>query len=159
MGIIPWSDRWSSQRRSSNQEPYQLLRREVDSLFDRFFSWPEAGQIWGEEGNWSPSLDVAENDSNVTVKAEIPGVDPRNIELSVDNNRLLIRGEKKDEREEKGQSFHRVERSFGSFLRSVDLPPNTNPDAITAEHKNGVLTVTIQKSKGAEAKKIPVKTA
>jgi HSP20 family protein len=106
-----------------------------------------------------PAVDVAENDKQVTVKVEVPGVDPKDIDVSLEGNYLTVRGEKKSEREEKGENFHRVERSFGSFSRTIELPQNIDSNEVTAENRNGVLAITIAKLEGTTPRKIAVKGA
>jgi HSP20 family protein len=133
----------------------QLLRKEMDTLFEKFFS----GEEWPADGRWMPAVDVAENDKQVTVKVEVPGVDPKDIDVSLEGNYLTVRGEKKSEREEKGENFHRVERSFGSFSRTIELPQNIDSNEVTAENRNGVLAITIAKLEGTTPRKIAVKGA
>lgn len=147
MSIIPWSE----QRLPTKGSPMQVLRKELDTVFEKLFT----GEDW--DGRWMPSVDVSESDKQVTVKVEVPGVDPKNIDVSLEGNYLTVRGEKKNEREEKGENFHRIERSFGSFSRTVELPQNIDSDEVMAENKNGVLTITIAKLVGTTPKKIVVK--
>lgn len=134
------------------------LRREMDRLFDRFFEgWPF--RVAAEEGVWEPSLDVSETAREILVKAEIPGMDPKDIDLSVRGNVLTLAGERKQEKEEKGENFHRVERTYGSFSRSVRLPVEVDPEKVSASYKDGVLKITLRKTKQAAEKKIEVKPA
>jgi len=144
--LTPWSSRGEM----------TSFRREMDRLFDRFFEgWPFRALV--EEGQWAPSVDVSENAKAVIVKAEIPGIDPKAIDLSVHGNILTLRGERKKEHEEKGEDFHRTERSYGAFSRSIRLPAEVDVPKITANYKDGVLKVHLPKTKQAEAKKIQVK--
>ena len=144
--LTPWSSRGEM----------TSFRREMDRLFDRFFEgWPFRALV--EEGQWAPSVDVSENAKAVIVKAEIPGMDPKAIDLSVHGNILTLRGERKKEHEEKGEDFHRTERSYGAFSRSIRLPAEVDVPKITANYKDGVLKVHLPKTKQAEAKKIQVK--
>jgi HSP20 family protein len=102
--------------------------------------------------------DIAETPETVVVKAEVPGINPKEIEVSVNENTLTLRGEKKDEKEEKGKNFHRIERSYGVFSRTIVLPCPVDGTRTEAESKDGVLTITLPKQKTAIPKKIEVKT-
>jgi HSP20 family protein len=130
----------------------------MDRLFDRFFDWGASPVIAGE-GQWIPSVDVSETRKEVIVKAEIPGMDPKDIDISVNGNRLTLRGERKHEHEEKGESFHRVERSYGTFLREIRLPAEVDSNKVKATYKDGVLNVKLAKTKETTTKKIKVKAA
>jgi len=142
--LVPWRGELGS------------LRREMDSLFDRFFrAWPMRAST--QEGLWAPSVDVSETAKEVILKAELSGVDPKEIDVSVRGDILTLRGERKQEKEEKGENFHRVERSYGSFSRSVQLPAEVDSGKVDATYKDGVLKITMPKTKGAAAKKIQVK--
>ena len=118
--------------------------------------------IWDTKSldmGWNPDIDVAETDNDIIVKAEIPGVDPKNIDISIMDDTLTIKGEKKEEKEEKGKSYHRVERSYGSFTRTINLPSHVLKDKVEAKEHQGVLEITLPKMEKAKAKKITVKTA
>lgn len=133
------------------------LRREMDRLFDRFTeSWPF--RTVGEAGEWAPSLDVSETGKEVIVKAELPGLDPKEIDISIRGDMLTIRGERKKEEEKKGENYHRIERSYGTFSRSVRLPTEVDSDKVNATYKDGILKVEMAKTKAAAAKKIDIKT-
>jgi HSP20 family protein len=103
---------------------------------------------------------VKENDKNYQVTAELPGMDENDIEVTLDNNALTISGEKKQETEDKGQNYYRMERSYGSFQRSISLPPGIESDNIDANFNKGILTITLPKTTEAQqhTKRIPVKT-
>jgi HSP20 family protein len=103
-----------------------------------------------------PAVDISENDEKITVKAELPGMDPKDVDLSLENDRLIIRGEKKFEDEEKKDNYHRMERSYGSFSRTIALPSPVQPDNIKAKFKKGVLTVTLDKAPEERGKKIQI---
>jgi len=97
------------------------MRREMDRLFDRFFeAWPFRST--SEMGRWMPSVDLSETDKEIIVRAELPGMDPKEIDISLSGNVLSIKGERKHEHEEKKENFHLVERSSGSFSRTLQLP-------------------------------------
>jgi HSP20 family protein len=105
-----------------------------------------------------PSLDLAETDGIVEVRMDIPGMETKDIDIQVNGNLLTISGERKEEREEKGKTFHRVERRVGSFSRTVTLPCPVKEDAVDAQYKNGTLTVKLPKTEETKSKKITVKT-
>jgi HSP20 family protein len=134
------------------------LRREMDRLFDRFFE-RETFKL-PELQEWTPSVEVSENKDKVIVKAEVPGIDPKEIEITAeDPNHLTIKGEKKHEKEEKGEHYYRAERSYGAFARTVRLPASVDPAKAEATFKNGVVTITLTKAPAASGKTIPVKAA
>ncbi len=132
------------------------IREEMNRLFDDFFSgWPERrrGLL---EGEWAPSVDVAETDEDIVVTAELPGVKQDDVEISVVDDVLTIKGEKKEEKEVKEKNYHRIERSYGSFQRSLSLPVGVQSDKAKATYKDGVLKVTIPKSEEARPKQIKI---
>jgi HSP20 family protein len=146
------------------------LRKEIDHLFEDFSRnfWRSPFQGFGEfEPFWStkvptaPAVDIAEGEKAYEVTAELPGMDEKNIEVKVVDGGLTIKGEKKDEREEKKKDYYLSERSYGSFERYFRLPESVDADKIEASFKNGVLTVTLPKKAEAlkPAKKIEVKAA
>jgi len=110
-----------------------------------------------EHGELMPDFDIAEGDDHFSVKADLPGIDPKNLDISLAGNVLTIRGEKREEREEKNGRYYTMEREFGSFSRSFMLPSDVKEDGIEASYKDGVLRVNIPKSERAKQKKIPVK--
>jgi HSP20 family protein len=131
------------------------LRDEMDRMWERFFGeWPTMEPFRRE---WKPSLDVSETKNNIVVKAEAPGVDPKDIDISLTGDVLTIKGEKRQEKEEKDQNYHRVERSYGVFARSVRLPQEVQSDKIEASYKNGILKITLPKSEEAKKKEIKIK--
>ena len=134
------------------------MRREMDRLFDRFFEpWPFRGV--SETGRWMPSVDVSETDKELVVRAELPGMDPKEIDISLSGKVLTIKGERKNEREEKKENFHLVERSSGSFSRTVQLPAEVKADKIKANYKDGILSIGMPKMEPEAVKKIEVKVA
>ena len=134
------------------------LRREMDRLWDDFFG-PGRRALRPLEPEWAPAVDVSETADKVVVKAELPGIEAKDIDISLSGDILTIKGEKKSEREEKKESYHLVERSYGSFSRSLRLPAVVDPDKIEAGYKQGVLTVTCPKKEVVKPKAIEVKTA
>jgi len=141
-------------RRRTN-EP-RTLRDEMDRLFDDFFGMTPAR---GERGAvWSPAVNVREDEDSFFIEAELPGMSREDIELEVEQNSLVIKGERRFEQKEEGENYHFVERSYGSFYRSFTLPKNVDADGIGAEYKDGVLTVTVPKKEEVKPKKVEIKT-
>lgn len=130
------------------------IRREMDRLWDSFFERRPARVE--EVSEWFPSLDVSETDTDYIVKVEVPGIDPKDINISLMNNLLTIKGEKKQEKEEKDENYHLIERSYGSFTRSIRLPSQVQSDKINATYKNGVLKITLPKTEEAKKKEIKI---
>lgn len=134
---------------------FERMRRDMDRLWDSFF---ERGSLRGEDGReWLPSLDVAETKNEIVVKAEVPGLDPKDIDISLSDGLLTIKGEKKQEREEKEENYHLVERSYGTFTRSIRLPKEVQSGKINASYKDGVLKVVLPKSEEAKKKEVKIK--
>jgi HSP20 family protein len=135
--------------------------REIADQFDRYtraVAQPRAGsQEVIATGDWAPRVDIAETDEAFVIKAEIPEVNKEDVKVTVDNGVLTIRGERKQEKEEKGKKFHRVERYYGSFTRSFTLPDNVDETKIKASFKDGMLNVQIQKTEETKPKVIDVK--
>jgi HSP20 family protein len=133
------------------------LRREMDRLFDRFLEG-ETMEL-PAFGEWMPKVDVSENKDQVTVKADVPGIDAKKLDVSVEDDVLTIRGEKTEEKEEKGEHTHRRERSYGAFVRSVRLPGPVDATKAEATFKDGVVTVKLAKAARAKGTTIAVKAA
>jgi len=141
--------------RSDN--PFISLQREIDRLFDDFTSgFPALGNGKAE---MLPSMDVSETDKEIEITAELPGLEEKDVQINVADNLLTIRGEKKAEKEETDKNYRLIERSYGSFERTLQLPDGVNADAIKATMAKGVLKVTVPKSAPAQVKKIDVKAA
>lgn len=134
-------------------EPF---RKEMDSLFDRFFGGDANGSMIPAAQAWTPRVDVEETDKEIVVKADLPGVDAKAVEVTVQDGILTVRGEKKEEKEEKRKNYHRVERFAGSFFRAIALPPGADADKISAASANGVVTITVPKKPDLQPKKIAV---
>ena len=134
------------------------LRREMDRLWDDFFG-PGRRAFRPLEAQWAPMVDVSETAEAVTVKAEVPGMEAQDIDISLSGDVLTIKGEKKSEREEKKENYHLVERSYGSFSRSLKLPVAVEADKIEANYKQGVLTISCPKKPEAKPKAIEIKSA
>lgn len=131
------------------------LQEEVNRLFDELFErFPSRLDLF--ESGWSPRVDVIETDDEVIVEAELPGVKKEDVSVTITDNVLTIKGEKRREREEKAGSYHRVERAYGSFQRSFTLPATVQADKAKATFKDGVLRVTIPKTEEARPKEIKI---
>ena len=138
--------------------------REMEELQGRLSNWlgrarPELGNGDKETlglADWTPLVDVSEDDKEYLIKAELPEVKKEDVKVSVDNGMLTVSGERKMEKEEKGKKYHRVERSYGSFTRSFALPDGADPQKITADFKDGLLHVHLPKSEAAKRKSISV---
>lgn len=151
--VVPVSQDRTVARRETN--PFSVLQHEIDRLFDGFsrnFA-PLAAYAF------VPNLDVAETDKEIEITAELPGLEEKDVQLSVADNVLTIRGEKKSQREEKEKDYHLIERNYGSFLRTVELPSGVNLDNIKATIAKGILKVIVQKPAPSQSKKIEVKAA
>lgn len=147
LSLVPW------RRRELDR-----FRGEMDRLFDQFFDlWPS--ELGLGEGEWTPSMDVSETGKEVIVNAEVPGMGPKDIDISLSGTVLTLKGERKREEEEKGESFHRVERSYGSFTRAIQLPAEVDSNKIDATYKDGVLKIRMPKTKEESVRKIKVKTS
>jgi HSP20 family protein len=129
----------------------------MEQMMRQFFGEPFRDNGATAIESWSPHVDVEDTDKEVLVKADLPGVDPKNIDISVTGDVLAIRGEKKEEREEKNKNYQRIERFRGDFYREIPLPQGVDPDKITAASDKGVVTITIPKKPGVQPRKIAVK--
>jgi len=138
--------------------PFWSLQREIDRLFDDFTrGFPSmAGQGRQE---LLPAMDVTETNNEIEVTAELPGLEEKDVQINLTDNVLTIRGEKKSERDEKTKDYRVVERNYGSFYRTLELPPGVDPDKIKASIDKGVLKVVIPKPAPAQVKNIAVKSA
>jgi HSP20 family protein len=141
-----------------SENPFMSLQREIDRLFDNFTRGFPAFSSGGA-AEMLPSVDVTENDKQIEITAELPGLEDKDVQVNFADNVLTIRGEKKAEKEEKDKTYRLVERSYGSFVRSLEVPAGVNADAIKASIDKGVLKVTVPKRVPAQVKKIDVKTA
>ncbi len=140
--------------------PFQLLQREVNRIFDDVFrgeGMPLLGGAGAEGAFLMPRIDARETENAICIAAELPGVAEKDIEVALDEDVLTIRAEKKLERREERENTHFTERAFGTFQRSVQLPGRVDADQVKASFENGVLTITLPKNKAQErSKKIPV---
>lgn len=136
--------------------------REMEDLLERY-KRSGRGTVPQKEyegilsGDWSPVVDITEDKDAFKIKAELPGVEKKDVNVTIENGVLTIKGEKKVEKEEKGDKTHRIECAYGSFLRSFTLPQEIEPDGVDANFKDGVLTMKIPKSEKVKPKQIDVK--
>jgi len=135
---------------------FERTTKEMDRFWDSFLEGTLRKR--GEDGTeWFPSLDVSETKGDFVVKAELPGIDPKDIDISLSDGMLTIKGEKKREKEEKEADYHLVERSYGAFVRSVQLPKEVQGNKISASYKDGILKITLPKSEEAKKKEVKIK--
>jgi len=153
--------------RAAVPDLWQSFRSDVDRLFDRFaggFGMPSFPRMFDVEPTVTyavPAIDVAETDTAFTVAAELPGIDEKDIDVSLTGDLLVLKGEKREEKEEKNKNYYLSERSYGQFQRSFTLPGGIDRDKIAADFSKGVLKITLPKSAEAQKqqKKIEVKAA
>jgi HSP20 family protein len=153
MDLVPYEGR----RFLSPFRALNTLRSEIDRLFDtQMFGDIEPG-LFG--AGFAPALDICEEADKIIIKADLPGMEKDSVDISITDNVLTLKGERKQEKEDKGRNWHRIERSYGAFSRSVVLPGTVDRDKVTAEYKNGVLMITAPKTEAAKPKQIKVQVA
>ena len=133
----------------------RTLQEEVNRLFSANLTPGFGGEGIGR-GAWNPSVDIYENKDHIVLEAELPGMNREDFELSVENNVITLRGERRFEKKDETDNYHRVERSYGSFTRSFTLPQTVSAEGATAEYRNGVLRVTLAKREDAKARRIEI---
>ncbi|ODS33632.1 MAG: heat shock protein [Candidatus Scalindua rubra] len=133
---------------------FSSFQDEVNRMLDSFF---KSESLY--DTGWSPNIDIAETERDIIIKAEIPGIDAKDIDISVTGDTLMIKGEKKEEKEHNDEYYHRIERSYGSFMRNINLPAKVVADKVKAKDRNGLLEITLPKMEKAKAKRITVKVA
>jgi len=138
----PWKDLIALQERMNRllEESFGRLRREEGLV----------------SGAWTPAVDIYETENSLVVTAEIPGVSEKDIDVRIENNQLVIKGERKFEKETKEENYHRIERVYGNFYRSFSLPNTVDPDKVKAEYKNGVLKIVLGKKEEVKPKQIKI---
>ena len=136
----------------SHFDPLANLRAFEDA-FTRVLSEPQNNRPW------APAVDIYETDHDVVLKAELPGVDPKEVECRVEDGTLYLKGERKFEKEVNEENYHRMERAYGSFLRTFPIPGSVDAEKATAEYKNGVLILTLPKKEEAKPKTIKIEAA
>ena len=173
MAQSPVEVRKAPPARTLPPEPWQSFRTEMDRLFDRFaggFGFPSLRRMFDVEPSWpqesplsfaAPAVDITEDDKAYKIAAELPGMSEKDIDVSITGDMLVLKGEKRQEREEKEKNRYLAERSYGSFQRNFAIPDGIDRDKIVAEFSKGVLTLTLPKTPDAQKqqKKIEVKAS
>jgi HSP20 family protein len=150
--IVPWNkEKRSLARWPEDGDPFTQLQRRINSLFDDLFSGSSLDLLGGNTGAFQPRIDVSETDKEVRINAELPGLDEKDVEVTMTDNMLTIKGEKKDEKEEEEGDYYHSERSYGYFDRTIELPQGIDAANGKAKFKRGVLKVTIPKKPGAQS--------
>ncbi len=149
--------------RREEEHPFYALQKQVNDLFDSFFRGSEISPFREFDewyGDFSPHIDVKENDKEILIQAELPGLDEKDIEVLLTSNSLTLKGEKKEEKEEKDKGYWHTERRYGSFSRVIPLPEEIDAEKVKADFRKGVLHVTLPKTKetAVMGKKIAIKT-
>lgn len=153
-------------RREEARDPYVALRERMDRVMDEFLGgldvWPSTWAVRPFEwrmGAFTPSIDIRDEDNQIKIEAELPGLADKDVEITLSEDTLIITGEKKQEEKQKEKNYYRMERSYGSFKRTIPLPVDIDRDKVEAHFKNGVLDITLPKTKEAveSTKKIPIK--
>ena len=134
---------------------FSTMQDRVNRIFRESYS-PEGPEEVLTTSNFAPPVDVYEDEHNISLKIEVPGIDEKDIDVRIDNNTLTVHGERKIEKEEKEENFRRVERQYGSFTRSFTLPSSVDPGQVTADYNKGVLKIKLAKKAEAKPKQIKV---
>jgi HSP20 family protein len=145
MDIVPWKSFGEISR----------LRREMDDFFTRVFGETSLSKIGFPK--WQPLVDISETDTHLIIKAELPGIDAKDVDVSITGDRLTIKGEKQQEKEEKEENRYRSERYYGAYQRVIDLPARVEEDKTTAAFDKGILTITLSKVEKVKRKQIKIK--
>ena len=156
MNLVPWRNKSELDRETGSSR----LRDDMDTLFERFMGRTLARDFFEPLLGMSSSglrLDLSETDTEITARVELPGIDPKDVDVRVEGNALLISGEKKVDKEEKKRNYHFVERQYGSFSRRVQLPSTVDSNKVEATYKDGILTVIIGKRPEAQPRRIEVR--
>lgn len=133
----------------------RTLQEEVNRLFSTNLT-PAFGDEGIGRGAWNPNVDIYENKDQIVLEAELPGMSREDFDLTIENNVITLRGERRFEKKEEADNYHRVERAYGSFTRSFTLPQTVSGDGATAEYRNGVLRVTLPKREETKARRIEI---
>ena len=165
MADVPVEVKKTAPAQTSAPDIWQSFRSEMDRLFDRF-GFPSLRRVFDIEPAWRsassfsfsvPAIDMSEDEKAYMISAELPGIDAKDIDVSVSGDMLVLKGEKRQEKEEKDKNYHFSERAYGSFQRAFDLPASVDRDKVAADFSKGVLTITLPKT--AEARKPQKKIA
>lgn len=159
MSLIPIRSWRPSAQQSTGLAPMSDFRREMNRLFDGLFARPLTLQTWFEEsapGQWLPAIDISEDAKQLHVRAEVPGVDPKELDIDVTEDRLVIAGEKKQAATETENGWTHTESEYGAFARRIPLPTPIDPEHVTARFENGVLMIDLAKAETSLSRKVPV---
>ena len=171
MAEVPVEVKKAPPAQTSLPDVWQSFRSEMDRLFDRFgggFGFPSLRRMLDVEAPWRssfnfsmPAIDMSEDEKAYKISAELPGMDPKDIDVSVTGDMLVLKGEKRQEKEEKDKNYHFSERAYGSFQRAFELPASVDRGKLAADFSKGVLTITLPKTAAAQQpiQKIEVKAA
>ena len=168
MAEVPVEVKKARPAQSNVPDVWQSFRSEMDRLFDRFgsgFGFPSLRRMFDIEPRSAftfsvPAIDMSEDEKAYKISAELPGIDAKDIDVSVTGDMLVLKGEKRQEKEEKDKNYHFSERTYGSFQRAFELPASVDRNHVSADFAKGVLTITLPKTVGAQkpVKKIEVKS-
>jgi HSP20 family protein len=169
MAEVPVEVKKAAPAEASVPDVWRSFRGEMDRLFDRF-GFPSFRRMLDMEPGWrpassfsfsAPAIDMSEDDKAYKISAELPGLDAKDVDLSISGGTLILKGEKRQEKEEKEKNYYFSERAYGSFQRAFDLPASVDRDKIAADFSKGVLTITLPKTPDAQKqqKKIDVKSS
>lgn len=159
--MMPWAKKMDKEIATSDF-PFFSLQKDINRLFENFWSdsfLPASSEnLW--KNSFEPKINVVENEKEIRVEAELPGLEEKDVEVTLQDNSLIIKGEKKDTKENKSDNYHVYESSYGSFYRSIPLPSGIDTNKIDAVYKNGVMKITVPKTEEAakKQKKIEIKT-
>jgi HSP20 family protein len=156
MSLIPWRNKRED---VGEMTPLISFRNEMDRLFDTFHREPFGAMDWPQwgGGKWSPPIDISEDEKELTVRAELPGIEAKDLDISIVDNHLVLSGEKKESSETKEKGVYHSETRYGSFRRTLPLPEGVDTEHVDAQYNNGVLTLHLPKTAPAAQKKIEVK--
>jgi len=169
MADVPVEVKKTAPTQTNVPDVWNSFRGEMDRLFDRF-GFPSLRRVFDMEPSWrpassfsfsAPAIDMSEDGKAYKISAELPGIDPKDIDVSLSGDTLVLKGEKRQEKEQKDKNYHFSERSYGSFQRSFQLPTSIDRDRVAADFSNGVLTITLPKTVEAQKpqKKIEIRSA
>jgi len=147
--------RWSPLRWDPFGE-FSTLQERMNRLFEDLIPATRKGEEELNTGTFYPAVDISEGEKDITLKAELPGIDKKDVHVEINDGVITLRGERKIEKEDKKEHYHRVERSYGSFNRSFTLPTTVDSGKVKANYKDGILEVTLPRKEEAKPKSIPV---
>ena len=171
MADVPVEVKKTAPAQTNVPDVWHSFRSEMDRLFDRFgscFGFPSLRRMFDIEPAWrssfsfsAPAIDMSEDDKAYKISAELPGINAKDVDISVSGDTLVLRGEKRQEKEEKDKNYHFSERAYGSFQRAFELPASVDRDRVAADFSQGVLTITLPKRAEAQkpTKKIEVRSS